>query len=86
MLAEGIIGEQDVVSGHEGRHGIRPVEHPHLNKDQLLAVADIHAVAGFHHMEVPSALSILSLDALNSICSAVDGCIRNLLHKSRKRT
>ena len=30
VLTERIIGKQDVVAGHIGRHRIRPVQHPHL--------------------------------------------------------
>ena len=86
VLAEGVVGEEDVVAGEEGRHGIRPVEHAHLHKDQLLAVPDIQAVARFNHVEVPAMFSILSLNALYRVCRAVDGDIRDLLQKRRERT
>ena len=62
------------------------MKHAHFHKNELLSVADIHAVASLYHMEVPSALTILSLDAFNGICSAVDGRVRDLLHESRQRT
>jgi len=81
VLPEGVVGEQDVIAGHVRRHGIRPVQHLHLYKHQLLAVADVHAVASLDHMEVPAPLAILAFDALDCLGSAVDGRARNLVHQ-----
>ena len=81
VLSEGIVGEQNIISGHKGRHGIRPVKHAHFHKNQLLPVSDLHTVTGFYDMEVPAAFAVLPLDALDSIGSAIDGCFRNFFHQ-----
>ena len=84
-LAEGIIGKQDIITGHECRHAVRPMEHFHLHKHQLFAVANVYAVAGLDHMEIPAALAILALDALYRLSRAIDGGIRNLVHQCGQR-
>ena len=46
VLAEGVVGEEDVVAGQKGGHGIGPMEHRHLHEHQALAVADLQGVLG----------------------------------------
>ena len=81
VLAEGVVAEEDVVAGHIGGHRVGPVEHAHLHKHQLLAVADFHAVAGLYHMEVPAALAILTLQTFHAVGGAVDRGLGNLVHQ-----
>ena len=85
MLAKGIVAEEDVVPGHIGSHAVGPVKHPHLHKDQFLAVAQIQFIPGFHHFEVPIFM-VLTLQGFYSVFGTVDRCIGNVLHQFRQCT
>ncbi|MPN40563.1 hypothetical protein SDC9_188101 [bioreactor metagenome] len=84
MLPEGVVGEQDVVSGQIGGHAVRPVEHLHLHEYELLAVAYVHRVPRFDGPQVPSVLAVLPFQALNGVSRAVDRCAGNLPHQVRE--
>ncbi len=86
MLSERIHGEQNIVSGHVCGHRIRPMKHLHFDKDQLLAVSDIQTVTCLYHMEVPSVLSVLTLQALDRLFGTVDRRIGDFLHQRAQRT
>ena len=85
VLAEGIVREEDVVTGHVGRHRVGPVQHPHLDEDEFLSVADFDAVAGLHHVEVPSALAVLSFKAFHALGGAVNRGFGNEVHECGER-
>jgi hypothetical protein len=83
VLTEGVTGEKDVVLGQVAEHGVRPVEHGGLDKDQFLAVAQVEAVAGLDHPEIP-VLVILPLDRFHPVGRAVDGLLRDARHQLRQ--
>ena len=85
VLAEGIVGEKDIVPGQVGGHGVRPVQHLHFHKDKMLAVPNVQGIAGFHHVEVPSALAVLPFQALHAIFGAVNGRAGNFVHQGGQR-
>ena len=51
-----------IVASHVGHHAVRPVQHRGFYEDQLLAVADIQRVAGFHGVEVPLRMVVVAVD------------------------
>ena len=81
VLAEGVVGEEDVVAGQKGGHGIGPMEHRHLHEHQALAVADLQGVLGLHDPEIPAALSELPLQAFDGIGGTEDGRLRDFFHQ-----
>ena len=86
MLAEGVHGEQDIVTSQECRHAVWPVQHTHFNKDELFSIADVNAVAGLDDMKIPAALAILAFNAFDCLRGAVDGRIWYFFHQGGKRT
>ena len=84
VLSKCIHGEEDVIPGHIGSHGIWPMKHLHLHKDKFLAISDVKLISCVHGMEIPAMLAVLSLQTLNSLLGAVDRCIRDLRHQCRQ--
>ncbi len=84
VLAEGVIGKQDIIARHERSHGVRPVKHPHFYEHQLLTVSDIHAVAGLYYLKIPAASAILPFNAFYCVRGAVYRRFRDLIHQRRK--
>ena len=85
VLAEGVVAEQHRVAGHIGHHAIRPVQHRGFDENQLFAVADIQAVAGFHHLKVPLRGMVVAGNGVDSVGGAVDRGIRDLRHQFGQR-
>ncbi len=85
VLTEGVVAEQHRVAGHVGHHAVRPVQHRGFNEDQLLAVADIQRVAGFHGVEVPLRMVVVAVDRVDGVSGAVDRGIRNVGHQLGQR-
>ena len=61
------------------------MEHAHLHEYQLLTVANLHAVAGFHHVEIPAALAVLSFQTFHAVGGAVNRGVGNLVHERGER-
>ena len=85
VLAEGVVAEQHRVAGHVGHHAVRPVQHRGFHEDQLLAVADIQRVAGFHGVEVPLRMVVVAVDRVDGVSGAVDRRVRNVGHQLGQR-
>ncbi len=85
VLTEGVVTEQHRVTGHVGHHAVRPVQHRRFHEDQLFAVADIQRVAGFHGVEVPLRMVVVTVDGVNSVGGAVDRGVRNVRHQLGQR-
>ena len=85
VLAEGVVAEQHRVAGHIGHHAIRPVQHRGFDKNQLLAVADIQAVAGFHHLKIPLRVMMVSGDGVDGVGGTVNRRVRDLGHQLGQR-
>ena len=83
MLAEGVVGEQDLVVLVVGDHGIGPVHHGRLYESER-ALSDLEGVAGLHAHEVKTVpvMSAKSLDALGR--TGDDSGFRSDFGQSRK--
>ncbi len=81
VLTEGIVGEEHRILRHIGHHAVGPVQHGGLDKHQLLAVADIQAVAGFHRVEIPLWMMMVACDGVDGVVGAVDGGARDAGHQ-----
>ena len=86
MLTKGVVTEQNRVACHVSHHTVRPVQHRGFNEDQLFAVADIQAVAGFHRMEIPFRVVVVAVDGINGVGGAVNRGVRDVRHQLRQRT
>ena len=82
VLAEGIIGEQDVVAGHVGEHRVGPVEHRRLDEGQRV-LADVERVTRLDVDIVPVLVIVTAQDGLTFL-RAVDGRARNLAKQFRQ--
>ena len=65
-------------------HGVRPVEHRGLDKDQP-AAAEVEGVAGLDGDEIPFRMMIMSLNDLFAVRRAVDRGVRDLAHQLGQR-
>ncbi len=70
MLTEGIIAEQNIVTGQVDKRAVRPVQHFGFDKNQLFA-ADIKGITGLVFHEVPI-LMIMALYNFSSRSSTID--------------
>ena len=77
MLTKGVIAEQHRIAGQVGHHAVRPVQHRGFYEDQLFTVTDIQRVAGFHGVEVPLRMVMVTVDGVDGVGGAVDRGIRN---------
>ena len=82
MLAEAVIGEEDVLSCQVGEHGVGPVEHGSFDEDQL-ACAQVQPVPGLDVDEVP-VLVVVAADDFLALLGAVDGGVGDFPHQGRQ--
>lgn len=85
VLAEGVVAEQHGVAAEIGHHAVGPVQHRRFDEHQLLAIADVQAVAGLHRDEVPVRLVVMAGDRIDGIGGAVDRCARDVRHQLGQR-
>ena len=82
MLAEAVVAEENIFSGHVGEHGVRPVQHGRFDENKF-GVTQVQGVAGLYVHKVP-VLMIVSPDNAFAFFGAVNGHIRNFPHQGRQ--
>ena len=82
MLTEAVITEEDIVTGHIGKHRIRPVEHGRFNEYQL-TVAQIQGIARFD-VDVIPILVIQPAKNGFAFLGTVNGNVGDFPHQSRQ--
>ncbi|MBA7616861.1 hypothetical protein ES703_24163 [subsurface metagenome] len=82
VLAEGVIGHEDIIPGQVGEHAVRPVEHGCLHKDEL-SLTDTDLISGLDCMEVPG-LVVMSLYALQPPLGDNHRSFGGMAHHGRK--
>ena len=81
VLTEGVVTEQHGIAGHIGHHAIRPVQHRRFDEDKLFAIADIQCVAGFHGVEIPLRVVVVTVNGVDGIGGAINRGVRNPGHQ-----
>ncbi|CQZ65332.1 Uncharacterised protein [Salmonella enterica subsp. enterica serovar Typhi] len=61
------------------------MQHRRFHEDQLLAVADIQRIAGFHHLKIPFRVMVMAVDRVNGVGGTVDRRVRDLRHQFGQR-
>ena len=82
MLAESVIAEEDVFTGHIGEHRIGPVQHRCFDEDEL-AASEVQRIAGLDIDEVPVLVIQAAQDGFPFL-RAVNRRVRDFTHQGRQ--